>query len=102
MRDVRLTQRVCPGTPPIPEDGDEGDHDWGCVFPAASPVFLDNEIRLYYRGRDGLHTSWQNGSLSLATLRPDGFAGYRATAPALVTTTPRVGRSSGRRRSRAC
>ena len=34
---------------------------------------------LYYGGSDGLHTSWRNGFFCLATLRPDGFAGYRAT-----------------------
>ena len=42
----------------------------------ATPVFLKNEIRLYYGGSDWLHTSWRNGFLCLATLRPDGFAGY--------------------------
>ena len=88
--DTREWHRVLPGTPLIPNGGNEGDCDWGCVYPAAYPVFLDHEIRLYYGGGDGLHTSWRNGFLCLATLRPDGFAGYKATAaarPALVTTT---------------
>ncbi len=89
--DTQQWHRVLPGTPLIPNSVDEGDCDWGCVYPAACPVFLDDEIRLYYGGSDGLHTSWRNGFLCLATLRPDGFAGYRPTdaaSPALVTTAP--------------
>jgi hypothetical protein len=61
------------------------------VYPAAYPVFLEDEIRLYYGGSDGLHTSWRNGFLCLATLRPDGFAGYtqdKAGKPATITTAP--------------
>lgn len=89
--DTQAWHRVLPGTPLIQNDGDEGDYDWGCVYPAACPVFLDDEIRLYYGASDGLHTSWRNGFLCLATLRPDGFAGYKASdgaRPAVVTTTP--------------
>ena len=88
--DTNTWHRVVPGTPLIP-NGDDGEYDWGCVYPAACPVFLEDEIRLYYGGSDGLHTSWRNGFFCLATLRPDGFAGYRATdaaEPATVTTTP--------------
>jgi len=43
-------------------------------------VFLEEEIRIYYGGSDGKHTSWRNGFLCLATLRPDGFAGYEPIA----------------------
>ncbi len=89
--DTKTWHRVLPGTPLIPNSDEEGDYDWGCVYPAAYPVFLENEIRLYYGGSDGLHTSWRNGSLCLATLRPDGFAGYKASdvaEPATVTTAP--------------
>ena len=88
--DTENWHRVLPGTPLIPNGGDEGDYDWGCVYAAANPVFLEDEIRLYYGGSDGLHTSWRNGFLCLATLRPDGFAGYKAadtSSQALVTTT---------------
>ena len=85
--DTKTWHRVVPGTPLIP-NGDEGECDWGCVYAAACPVFLKDEIRLYYGGSDGLHTSWRNGFFCLATLRPDGFAGYRATDAATVTTTP--------------
>jgi hypothetical protein len=83
--------RVLPGTPLIRNDGQEGDYDWGCAYPAAYPVFLEDEIRLYYGASDGLHTSWRNGFLAMATLRPDGFAGYTqedAGKPATITTSP--------------
>ena len=89
--DTQEWHRVLPGTPLIPNSGNEGDYDWGCVYPAAYPVFLKDEIRLYYGSSDGLHTSWRNGFLCLATLRPDGFAGYKASdasTPSLLTTTP--------------
>ncbi len=89
--DTKTWHRVLPGTPLIPNDGREGDYDWGCAYPAAYPVFLEDEIRLYYGGSDGLHTSWRNGFFCMATLRPDGFAGYTMSdvaKPATVTTTP--------------
>jgi len=91
--DTVAWHRVLPGTPLIPNEGNEGDYDWGCAYTAAYPVFLDDEIRLYYGGSDGLHTSWRNGFFCLATLRPDGFAGYRqakAGRPARIATTPIV------------
>jgi len=83
--------RVLPGTPFIPNDGKEGDYDWGCVYAAACPVFLEDEIRLYYGGSDGYHGSWRNGFFCLATLRPDGFAGYKqikSNRPSKIMTTP--------------
>ena len=87
--DTKTWHRVLPGTPLIDNDGEYGDYDWGCVYAAANPIFRDNEIRLYYGGSDGLHTSWRDGFLCMATLRPDGFAGYRAAAQsASVTTVP--------------
>ncbi len=79
--------RVNAGKPFIANEGKEFDYDWGCVYPAANPIFLDDEIRLYYGGSDGLHTGWRNGFLCLATLRPDGFAGYRAESKAATVTT---------------
>jgi len=74
--DTITWHRVLPGTPLIPNSGKEGDYDWGCVYAAACPVFLKDEIRLYYGGSDGHHGSWRNGFFCLSTLRPDGFAGY--------------------------
>jgi len=91
--DTETWHRVLPGTPLIPNSKKEGDYDWGCVYAAACPVFLEDEIRLYYGGSDGKHTSWRNGFFCLATLRPDGFAGYEPVAanqPARIKTTPVV------------
>ena len=85
--DTVAWHRVNAGTPFIANDGEEFDYDWGCVYSAANPIFLDDEIRLYYGGSDGLHTGWRNGFLCLATLRPDGFAGYRAESKAATVTT---------------
>jgi hypothetical protein len=98
--DTKKWHRVLPGTPLIPNSDVEGEYDWGCAYPAAYPVFLEDEIRLYYGASDGLHTSWRNGFLSMATLRPDGFAGYtqdEAGNPATITTTPLSPTSGGLR-----
>lgn len=70
-------QRIDEGVALIPNSNTPGDYDWGTVYAAAYPVFLDNEIRLYYGAGNGPHTNWRDGSLALATLRPDGFAGIR-------------------------
>jgi len=73
--------RVNPGTPIVPNSTHKNDYDWGCVYTAANPVFLDDEIRIYYGGSDDLHSGWRNGGFCLATLRPDGFAGYEPSNP---------------------
>ena len=79
--DTRSWHRISPGTPLIPNSPSELDYDWGCVYACAVPVFKENEIQLYYGGSDWLHTSWRNGYLCLATLRPDGFAGWHQDDP---------------------
>jgi predicted GH43/DUF377 family glycosyl hydrolase len=87
--------RVCPGTPLIKTGKNRSDYDWGCVYGAAYPIFLEDEIRLYYGASNGPHTGWRDGFLCLATLRPDGFAGYTQIEPgatASITTTPIVHR----------
>ncbi len=87
--------RVCPGTPLIATGSNRTDYDWGCVYTAAYPIFLDGEIRLYYGASNGPHFGWRDGFFCLATLRPDGFAGYEPTSrgtAATVTTTPVAGR----------
>jgi len=51
-------------------------------------VVLKDEIRIYYSGQAGPH-GWQPGRLCLATLRPDGWAGYEPidnSRPATVHT----------------
>ena len=78
--DTVAWQRIEPGHALIPNSETAGDYDWGCVY-AAAPVFTKNEIRLYYGASNGPHTNWRDGFLALATLRPDGFAGYETVAP---------------------
>ena len=82
--------RIDPDSDLIPNSETVLDYDYGCVYACAYPVFLDHEIRLYYGGSDYKHGGWRNGNLSLATLRPDGFAGYQQNnpeKPAIITTT---------------
>ncbi len=88
--DTKKWNRVCPGTALIPCSDTVLDYDYGCVYPCAYPVLLKNEIRLYYGGSDYLHSGWRSGSLCLATLRPDGFAGYKQeddNKPAIILTS---------------
>lgn len=88
-KDTRKWNRISPGTPLIPNSEKELDYDYGCVYACANPVFLEDEIRLYYGGSDWLHFGWRNGSFNLASLRPDGFAGFvqeSGDKQAVVTT----------------
>jgi len=91
--DTVAWHRIDPNTPLIGNAPKKGAYDWGCVYAAACPVFLDKEVRLYYGGSNGPHGDWRDGCLALATLRPDGFAGYEPTdrgTPAMVWTKPVV------------
>jgi hypothetical protein len=74
--DTKEWHRIDVGTPLIPCSDKELDYDYGCVYASAYPVFKDDKILLYYGGSDWLHYGWRVASLCLATLRPDGFAGY--------------------------
>ena len=74
--DTKNWYRISEGTPLIPCSEEKLEYDYGCVYACTGPVFLKDEVRLYYGGSDYLHFGWRNGSLCLATLRPDGFAGY--------------------------
>ena len=88
--DVNNWQRLCPDKALI-ELGERGSYDCGCIYPAASPLEFNNEIRLYYLGSNGPHTGWRSGFLCLATLRKDGFAGYEQKdkgKPGVVITRP--------------
>lgn len=60
-------QRLCAGTPFNPR-GPAGRYDSGCIYAAATPVLLGDEIRLYYGGNNYLHTDWRDGYFCLATL----------------------------------
>jgi len=87
--------RVCEGTPLVGHTPSKEKKygampcDWGAMFPSA-PVVLDKEIRIYYGASDWYFFDWRKGCLALATLRPDGWAGYEqleANRPASITTT---------------
>ena len=69
-------ERINPGTPFIPNAMVKGQYDWGCVYAADAPVVMEDGIRIYYAGSNGHHRYWRDGFLCLATLRPDGWAGY--------------------------
>jgi len=89
--DTVTWRRIDRGTPLIPLSEKKGAYDWGCAYAAARPVFLKDEIRLYYGASNGTHHGWRDGFLALATLRPDGFAGYepeQEDEPAVVVTKP--------------
>ena len=82
--------RIEPGKPFIANSEKEGEYDWGIVH-AGYPIIRDNEIRIYYGGCNAKHFDWRDGFLCLATLRPDGFAGYEpleTDRPAVVLSTP--------------
>ncbi len=86
-------ERICPGEALIPRgDGayPDGAYDCGCVY-AAAPFIHDGAIRIYYGGSNGLHNNWREGSLNLATLELDRFAGYvpaDVSGCAIVQTNP--------------
>ena len=88
--------RINPGTPFISNSKSNNNeygkmpYDWGCVFPSA-PVFVDDEIRIYYGASDWYFFDWRKGGLALATLDKNRWAGYEAIndiEQAVVTTTP--------------
>ena len=84
-------ERINPGTPFIPTGSVKGTYDWGCIYAADAPIVMNDGIRIYYSGSDGHHRYWRDGSLCLATLRPDGWAGYEPVDSgqvALVVTKP--------------
>ena len=68
--------RIDIGNPLIPNSEKKFDYDYGCIYAAAKPIIKNNEIQIYYGSSDYLHSGWRNGYFNLATLRPDGFAGY--------------------------
>ena len=86
--------RIEEGKPFIANGSAEKEHygytpyDWGTAF-ASAPVFLEDEVRIYYGACDWYFFDWRKGYLALATLRPDGWAGYEpiaTDAPAVITT----------------
>ena len=73
--DTKVWRRIDQGQQLIPLSEKVDDINWGCIYAAASPVVLKNEIRIYYSGQKKTH-DWNDGWLCLATLRLDGWAGY--------------------------
>ncbi len=71
-------QRLFPGQPLIPR-GEEGACDSKCIYAQANPpIVREGRMWIYYGGDDFEHTGWKRHCLPcLATLRVDGFAGYR-------------------------
>ena len=86
-------QRICPGNALIPRGEGaypDGACDCGCVY-AAAPFVHDGVILIYYGGSNGTHNNWREGSLNLATLDVDRFAGYvpaAARGTATLETKP--------------
>ncbi len=85
-KDTINWERVDPGTPLIPNGATPAAYDWGCIFPAAHPIDSGDSVRLYYSGSDALHSGPRKGSLALATLRRDGYAGVVPLDPAQPAT----------------
>ena len=88
--------RINPGAPFISNSKSNNNeygkmpYDWGCVFPSA-PVFVDDEIRIYYGASDWYFFDWRKGGLALATLGKNRWAGYEPlnnNSEAIVTTVP--------------
>ena len=91
--DTVAWHRIDPGNALVGCSDTELAYDYGCAYVCAGPVVLEDEVRLYYGGSDWLHFGWRNGCLALATLRPDGFAGYCQVdnqQAGKLTTTPVV------------
>ncbi len=86
--------RVCAGQAFIPRGPGsypDGAYDAGCVYAAPPIVGPEGDIRLYYGGSNGLHNSWREGSLNLATIRRDRYAGLApvdASQGTIVRTSP--------------
>jgi len=80
--------RICPGQSILPR-GPEGSYDYGTIFAAHTPIMTDTEIMIFYGGFKSPHHGYRKGSLCLARLRPDGWAGYEPddnNSPAIITT----------------
>ncbi len=87
--DTAAWKRIQPGAQLIPLSEKAGALDRGCIYAAAVPVVLEDEIRIYYSAQKKQHSD-QPGWLCMATMRSDGWAGYEQEVvkqPAVVTTT---------------
>ena len=87
--DTLKWNRVAEGQPLLALSETRGSFEWGCIYAAARPIVTPDGIRIYYSGAPGIH-SWQEGKLCLATLRPDGWAGYTAAKSDAAATVETV------------
>jgi hypothetical protein len=94
--DTKEWHRVNPGHAMVAPSPRLGEFDWGCVY-VSKPVFLPNEVRLYYGGTDGFHFGVRKGYFALASLRPDGFAGWTADGERATVLTKTVNLRAGDR-----
>lgn len=89
--------RIDEGTPLLTA-GPKGSYDCGIAH-VGRPIIRPHRIELYYGGGDGIHFGWRKGSLCLATLRVDGFAGYepidKAKAASVTLKPQRLGNKLG-------
>ena len=91
--------RVAPGHSLVPH-GPPGSFDASVCFAAAHPLTRPlAEVGshtttighlLFYAAADGHHSSVRHNTISLATLRQDGFAGYRCTSAMPVVSATGV------------
>ena len=93
--DTKEWHRISQGIPLIPCSDKKLDYDYGCVYTCANPVIEQDEIKLYYGASDWLHYGWRSGSMCLATLRPDGFAGYETEEKAAQIITKALSYAGG-------
>jgi hypothetical protein len=93
--DTKKWHRISQGIPLIPCSDKKLDYDYGCVYTCANPVIEQDEIKLYYGASDWLHYGWRSGSMCLATLRPDGFAGYETEEKAAQIITKALSYAGG-------
>ncbi len=75
-------ERVLPGTPFIPR-GPAGSCDSACIYAQAGTLVVkDGRVLVFYGGSDVPHRGWKRHCLPcLASLRPDGFAGWAPAEP---------------------
>ena len=89
--DTITWHRVDPGTPLLANSTKEGAYDWGCAYPGLAPIVRGDTTRIYYGGSNGRHGGFRDGSLCLATLKQDRFAGWtvdRENGTGTIVTQP--------------
>ena len=60
--------------------GEKGDFNGGCLWTNATPVFLEDETRLYYSGDPGWEVDGHRNGVGFAVMPRDRFAGVQPIA----------------------